>query len=127
MVLVYQLENKRSNLTYMMWGTFLIAISFLLLGIAPLLSLVIFSMLVVTLGEMLLFPFTNSFWVSRTHSYNRGQYAAVYSMSFAIAQVLSPILSSLVVAKAGFSILFGIDFILCSLAALGFLWLRKKV
>lgn len=126
MILVYKLEHRRPPLFYMIVGAFLIALSFLLLAFVPQLILVIISMLIVTFGEMLLFPFTNSFWVSRTNTYNRGQYAAAYAMTFAIAQVLSPIVASKVVAKTDFSILFIGDFILCSLAALGFLWLRKK-
>lgn len=126
MILVYKLEHKQVPLFYMIIGTFLIALSFLVLAFVPQLLLVIISMLLVTFGEMLLFPFTNSFWVSRTNSFNRGQYAAAYAMTFAIAQVLSPIIASKVVAKTDFSMLFIGDFILCSLAALGFLWLRKK-
>ena len=125
MVLVYKLEHRRPPLVYMIIGTFLIAFSFLVLAFLPQLFLVVISMLLVTFGEMLLFPFTNSFWVSRTNNFNRGQYAAAYAMTFAIAQVLSPILASKVVAKTDFSMLFVGDFILCSLAALGFLWLRK--
>jgi predicted MFS family arabinose efflux permease len=126
MVLVYKLEHKKHPLFYMTIGTFLIALSFLVLAFVPNLFLVVISMLMVTFGEMLLFPFTNSFWVSRTNNFNRGQYAAAYSMTFAIGQVLSPIIASEVVAKTDFSMLFIGDFILCSLAALGFLWLRKK-
>jgi predicted MFS family arabinose efflux permease len=126
MVLVYQLEHKRRPLTYMVMGTLLIALSFMALAIQSVIGLVILAMLLVTFGEMLLFPFTNSFWVSRTNSFNRGQYAAAYSMTFAIAQVLSPIIASKVVAITSFSMLFIGDFVLCSLAALGFLWLRNK-
>lgn len=127
MILVYRLENKRNNLVYMTWGTLLIALSFLLLSVLPILSFVVLSMLAVTLGEMLLFPFTNSFWVTRANAFNRGQYAAVYSMAFAIGQVLSPLLGSLVVEAFSFQVLFIIDFIICGVAALGFLWLRKNV
>lgn len=126
MILVYKLEHKQTPLFYMIIGTLLIALSFLVLALVPQLLFVGISMLLVTFGEMLLFPFTNSFWVSRTNNFNRGQYAAAYAMTFAIAQVLSPIIASKVVAKTDFSILFIGDFILCSLAALGFLWLRKK-
>jgi predicted MFS family arabinose efflux permease len=127
MVLVYKLENKRSDVVYMIYGTLLISISFLLLAIAPVLALILLSMLVVTFGEMLLFPFTNSFWVSRSSISNRGQYAALYTMVFALAQVVSPLLSSGIALNFGFPILFLFDFILCILAAFGFIWLRKKI
>ncbi|MDQ3681835.1 MAG: MFS transporter [Bacteroidota bacterium] len=127
MVLVYKLENKRSDVVYMIYGTLLIGISFMLLAIAPFLALVLLSMFFVTFGEMLLFPFTNSFWVSRSSALNRGQYAALYTMVFALAQVVSPLLSSAIALNFGFTILFLFDFILCTIAAFGFIWLRKKI
>lgn len=127
MVLVYKLEAKRSAVFYIVWGTFLIAFSFLLLSFTPSLPMVILSMLAVTFGEMLLFPFINTFWVSRSNAGNRGQYAAYFTMTFALSQVLSPVIASPVAMQYGFPLLFTLDFVLCSLAAFGFLWVRKKV
>ncbi|HVE61696.1 MAG TPA: MFS transporter, partial [Chitinophagaceae bacterium] len=127
MVLVYKLENKRSNIAYIIYGSILISFSFLLLAIAPVFAFVLLSMLFVTFGEMLLFPFTNNFWVSRSSISNRGQYAAVYTMVFALSHVVSPLLSSAIALNFGFAILFLFDFILCAIAVLGFIWLKKVV
>lgn len=126
MVLVYKLEQRRSTTIYMFYGSLLIGLSFLVLTVAPLLTMVILAMLVITFGEMLLFPFTNNFWVSRTNGANRGQYAAVYTMTFSLALVLAPLAASRVAKSFGFTSLFVLDFILCTLAAIGFIWLRKK-
>jgi MFS family permease len=101
-------------------------VSFLLLAIAPVVALVVLSMVVITFGEMLLFPFTNDFWVSRTSSVNRGQYAAVYTMTFALAHVMAPLLSSKIAYTLGYPKLFIIDFLVCCLGAAGFLWLQKQ-
>lgn len=127
MILVYKLEKKGLTMHYMVYGSLLIATSFLLLAIAPVFALVMLSMLVITFGEMLLFPFTNDFWVTRTNNFNRGQYAAVYTMTFALSHVLAPLFSSRIAMNIGFSGLFYIDFGLCMFAAVGFLWLRKKI
>lgn len=127
MVLVYKLEQHKRPLLYIFYGAVVIGISFLVLAIAPVFAFVALSMVVVTVGEMLLFPFTNDFWVSRTHDGNRGQYAAIYTMTFAVAHVLSPLLSSRVAASVGFNGLFVIDFILCCLGGAGFIWLQKKM
>lgn len=126
MVLVYRLERRSNSIVYMVYGAFLIGLSFLFLSIAPLLAIVLLGMLVITFGEMLLFPFTNNFWVSRTNSTNRGQYAALYTMTFAMAHVLAPLLASRVAFSLGFKTLFIADFILCSIAAFGFVWLQKQ-
>ena len=127
MILVYKLEKKGRTMHYMVYGSVLIAASFLLLSIAPVFALVLLSMLIITFGEMLLFPFTNDFWVTRTNNFNRGQYAAVYTMTFALSHVLAPLFSSRIAMGIGFSGLFLIDFGLCLFAAFGFIWLRKKI
>jgi MFS family permease len=87
---------------------------------------VLLQMIVVTLGEMLLFPFMNNFWVGRSNASNRGQYAAVYTMSFSAAIVLAPTLASQVVTRLGFPMLWVINFIVCCFAALGFFLLKKR-
>lgn len=127
MVLVYKLEGQRKAVVYMIAGSLLIGVSFLVLGVSPLLSLVLLSMLFITYGEMLLFPFTNEFWVSRTTPQNRGRYAAVYTMAFAVAHILAPLAGSAIALRAGFPALFLMDFVICCIAALGFWWLRRSL
>ncbi|HVG40381.1 MAG TPA: MFS transporter, partial [Chitinophagaceae bacterium] len=126
MILVYKIENKRHTMFYMTTGAFLIGSSFLLLTIAPLLSIVLCGIVVVTFGEMFLFPFTNTFWVSRSQPYNRGQYAALYTMTFALAQVLAPTIASQIALHWGFTTLFRLDFFICIIAAVGFYLLPKQ-
>jgi predicted MFS family arabinose efflux permease len=126
MIIVYQLENKRSAIQYIVIGAFLLGLSFLLLIIPGFLLVALTSIIVITIGEMLLFPFMNSFWVSRSAHHNRGQYAAVYTMTFALAQVVAPTVASPAALHYGFNTLFICDFILCSFAALGFYFLWKK-
>lgn len=127
MVLVYKLEQRRFTTLYMVLGSLLIGLSFLVLTVAPLLNMVLLAMLVITFGEMLLFPFTNNFWVSRTNGVNRGQYAAVYTMTFSLSLVLAPLVSSRIAKSFSFTTLFVFDFLLCLIAALGFAWLRKQL
>jgi predicted MFS family arabinose efflux permease len=127
MVLIYHLENRRAAIVYMTTGTVLTGLSFLALSAGALPVFVLVSMLFVTVGEMLLFPFTNQFWVSRTTPANRGRYAALYTMSFAVAHILAPLVGSALALRWGFAALFRIDFLLCVLAAFGFLWMRKKM
>jgi predicted MFS family arabinose efflux permease len=126
MVLVYRLEKQSRDYTYIITGAFLIGVSFLMLAIAPVLSVVLASMLAVTIGEMYLFPFMNNFWIRRSSAGNRGQYAALYTMTFAAAQVAAPNLAAQVVQHGSYTILFVVDFLLCTTACLGFYFLRKQ-
>jgi predicted MFS family arabinose efflux permease len=127
MVLVYKLENRGRGVTYMIAGAFLIGLSFLILNSATLFAIAITSIVVITVGEMLLFPFVNNFWVNRSTEQTRGQYAALYTMSFSAALVLAPTLAAQVASFAGFSVLWLINFFLCCLAALGFYLLKKRI
>lgn len=121
MVLVYKLEGRRSSARYISFGAFFIGLSYLLLNLPfAALPVALLSMLVITIGEMLMFPFVNTFWISRSSQHNRGQYASVYSMSFATAQVLAPTFGSQVIHYAGYHALWLAVFILCGIAAFGF-------
>jgi MFS family permease len=127
MVLVYKLENRRSSMIYIISGAFLIGTSFLVLNISHALVFLVLQMIVITLGEMLLFPFLNNFWVRRSNESNRGQYAAVYTMAFSAAIVTAPTMASQVATWLGFPVLWLLNFILCSFAALGFFLLKKRM
>lgn len=126
MVLVYKLENKGRVLNYITTGTLLIGFSFLILKFSISFIAVIVAMLLITFGEMFLFPFMNNLWIRRSTDHNRGQYAAVYNISFALGNVLAPGLASQIASRFGFPILWIIDFIICALAAGGFILLKRN-
>jgi len=127
MVLVYKLEKRNQTLTYVMTGAALIAFSFLVLMASQTATVVVTSMIMLTFGEMFLFPFLNNFWVKRSNETNRGEYASLYMMAWAAATVLAPTLATQVAARAGFSTLWLVDFSCCGLAAVGFYFLKKEL
>jgi predicted MFS family arabinose efflux permease len=104
MVLVYRLENKRPEMLYISYGVLLTALSFGLLAIGgPYLWVAILSMLSITFGEMMSMPFMNSYWISRSSTQNRGQYAALYGIAYSAAQVIAPALGGQVAQYWGFT------------------------
>jgi predicted MFS family arabinose efflux permease len=103
MVLIYKLEGKRNILTYISVGVFLVGLSFMLLNLPANAQAVAISMIVfVTFGEILSMPFMNSYWIKRTQPSNRGQYAALYTMAWSVAQTLGPMLGAKLADTAGF-------------------------
>ncbi|HEX8316611.1 MAG TPA: MFS transporter [Flavisolibacter sp.] len=127
MVLVYKLEKKNHTLIYVMTGSALIALSFLCLEWGRTATVAVISMIIVTIGEMFLFPFINNFWVKRSSQNNRGEYASVYMMAWAGASVLAPTLATQIAARAGFTTLWLVDSICCGFAAIGFYFLKKEL
>ncbi len=126
MVLIYQLEGRRSSLSYIASGVVLCAFSYMMYNLFPgTRMLAISAMVVVTFGEILSMPFMNAFWISRTNSNNRGQYAGLYTIAWAVAQVLGPILGSQLVQHTNFVWLWWAVGLVCLLAAGGFYYMRR--
>lgn len=92
MVMISRIENKRSPIQYIVMGVLMIALSYCILllpGIVPVVAAVLVTV-TFTIGEMLALPFINTFVMSRTNDHNRGQYAAGYTMSWSVSQVIGP-------------------------------------
>lgn len=105
MILIYQLEGRRNQMVYISMGVGLVGLFYLLMGSTQVgFAMAFLLVTIITAGEMLAMPFMNSFWINRSSAYNRGQYAALYTMAWSAAQTLGPLLSSQLAEFAGFRI-----------------------
>ena len=66
-----------------------IFISFVILTTTSWVGILIVSMLLVTVGEMIAFPFSNAFAMDRSKKGNKGEYMALYSIAFSVAHIFS--------------------------------------
>jgi len=126
MVMVHYLEGKRNGLIYISGGILLGSICFALLNIVPhTVFMATLLVILITFSEMLSMPFMNAFWINRTTPFNRGEYAALYTMSWSAAQAFAPFLGSEIIAFGGFPLLWwvlaGVSFI----ASTGYLFLYR--
>ncbi|HRO43656.1 MAG TPA: MFS transporter [Flavipsychrobacter sp.] len=127
MVLIHNLEGRRHILQYIMIGVLMIAFSFMMFNIFPGAGwLAIGSMLIMTVGEMFSMPFMNTYWVTRTVNENRGQYAALFTVAWSIAQVLGPGTGAQIADRFGFTTLWWVIGGILIVSALGFKWLERK-
>jgi predicted MFS family arabinose efflux permease len=127
MVLIYSLEGKRKATDYIVFGLILCAIAFaclLIPGQGKLISMIM--ILFITFGEISSMPFMSSYWTSRANEKNRGQYAALFTISWGAGQTLGPFFSSLLVDATSFSVLFLTVIGLLLLTAVGFYNLGKN-
>lgn len=121
MVLVYKLERKRKHFVYITTGVALTGVAFLMLNLPGMGAVLAFGMIImITFGEIFSMPFMNTFWISRTQSFNRGQYAALYTMAWSAAQSLGPLLGAQVVEHFSFAYLWWIVGALSLFAAFSF-------
>ena len=128
MPLIHYIEKKLFNkLKIITWSLVLFALSFLILNTSAWIGVLIIGMLLITFGEMLAFPFTNNFAMSRAPSGKEGRYLALYSMAFSFAHIFS--------AKTGMEVIdrFGFEanwYLMTGLGLLAFvlmLWLRRTL
>ena len=126
MVLVYTLEKKNKNTQWIIIGLVMCTFSYLSLlipGNAKYISLVM--ILFITVGEIMAFPFMNVFWIQRANDKNRGQYAALYTMSWGIGNTVGPFLCSALVEATNFKLMFIVLGGILLITAVGFYRLSK--
>ena len=88
MPLIKWLENSTyTKAGLMLFGAILLGISFLVLTLTPWAGILVVSMLFMTIGEMITFPFSNAFALERAKGGNQGEYMALYTIAFSIAHI----------------------------------------
>jgi predicted MFS family arabinose efflux permease len=127
MVLIYFLEKHSRGLFYIRVGEILTGVGYAMVNIlTPAFSTALFATIVITTGEMLVLPFMNSYWISRTNEVNRGSYAALYTIAWSAAQIIAPTFGSQMVEHAGFQMLWWSIGSICISVAAGIWWLDKR-
>ncbi len=128
MPVVHNLEKSKINgLRIVIIGVFLIAVSFFILNISNWIGIAIIGILFMTFGEILGFPFSNSYALDRAKKGNPGEYMAMYSMSFSFAHILGPNMGMHISEKYGFSMTFYLMGTLLLISCLLLFWLKRKV
>jgi predicted MFS family arabinose efflux permease len=88
MPLIKWLEHKGyTKVGLMIFGLILTTISYLFLLYNTMIALIVISMTVITIGEMIVFPFSNAFSLKRSKRGLQGEYMALYSIAFSISHV----------------------------------------
>ena len=108
-------------------GTLLIGASYLLFNLfGPVAGIAFACMILMTLGEMLSLPFLASMAPNFTNDKNRGQYMALFSMTYSIAHIAAPNIGLQVAEHFGFSTLWYLIMGFCVLVWAGFRYLDRR-
>lgn len=83
-------------------GSFIMASSFFLLLINFWAGILVVSMVCISIGEVLTFPFSNAFALSRAPRGQEGRYMALYTMSFSLAHIVSSKLGFEIITRFGY-------------------------
>jgi predicted MFS family arabinose efflux permease len=121
MPLIKYLEGKiRSPLFHVITGTILVAISFLLINLTGWVGILLVGMIFLTIGEMIAFPFSNSFALKRAEGGKQGSYMALYSIAFSIGHIFGHNSGMQMINNFGYTLTWNL-MILLSLIACGLL------
>jgi predicted MFS family arabinose efflux permease len=88
-IVSYIERHKINKLKVITLGCLAMAISMYLLLVNQWAGILIIMMLFMTFGEMFVFPFSNSFAISRAPKGHEGRYMAIFTMSYSTAHILS--------------------------------------
>jgi predicted MFS family arabinose efflux permease len=128
MVLVRRWEKRGNNFRYIILGSVACAFGYLLLmlphGNGIVLALIFIIM--VTIAEMLAFPFISSFIMMRATEHNRGAYATANTLSWSVAQIIGPSGGGWIAEHFGFSWLWGVLIVICLFSGWGFYTVIQK-
>lgn len=127
MIFIYKIEGKFQRLSLISFGAFLVVPNYIIFLFTHNYVWLIVGVLFATFSEMFAMPFMNAFSIERAKPHNRGQYSALYAMSWSIAQISAPLIGTQTIALFGFDTLWYILGSLGLIATIGFGALRKKL
>ena len=126
MPLVAALEKNKKIFSFIIAGVLCLPVSFAILhfGKGMMIWAVVYT-LFITMSEILAMPFMMNYSLSRPAKERQGQYAALYSISYGLANIFAPLLGLGIADKYGFDKMFYFFIGLSLLTAVGF-WMLKR-
>lgn len=125
MPIIRRIEHITKYMEMIALGSIMLIVGFIILasGITWM-SFALIFIVFISLAELFAMPFMINYAVSRPSEHRRGQYMALYSMAYGIANVIAPVLGLQLAGASGFSVTFWIFAALSILVTVFFFRLR---
>ncbi len=127
MILIYTLQHKGNKFSFIAFGALLLALCYFSLPFFHSVVWLVVINIVISFSEMFAMPFMNTFMNERSNIRNKGQYAALYAMSWSAAQVLLPVIATQTIAFSGYDMLWYLLTLISLLVAGGALWMKRRL
>jgi len=128
MPIIHKLEESSINrIQIIFWSLILFAASFFVLNISYGISILVISMIIITVAEMLAFPFTNTFAMTRAVKGKEGLYMALYTMAFSLAHIFSAKTGMEIIDRFGFDANWYLMGFLSLIAVVLSVWLKRTL
>ena len=108
------------------FGCFIVCLGFGMLPASHATWFAVLSMIVITFGEMLMFPLASGFVAARSNGRNQGMYMSWFMMTYSLASVIAPLIGT---AAYGFghNLFWYASLGVGTVALIGFMWLSRRV
>ncbi len=124
-IVSYFERKKTSKIKLILYGSLMMAMSFYVLLMANWAGILVISILFITFGEMFIFPFSNSFALSRAPKGQEGKYMALFTMSFSLAHIGNSKIGMELISRFGYNFNWIFMGSVGMIAVLGCLYLLK--
>ncbi len=118
--------SDRPPLLMMAIGTALYAIGFMMYGFITKYALFVLAMVIITVGEMIVAPVSQSLTARFAPEDMRGRYMAVFGISWGIPFMIGPLLAGLILDNFNPNLLWYAAGLVGLVAVLGFLYLQRR-
>ncbi|HMQ47923.1 MAG TPA: MFS transporter [Saprospiraceae bacterium] len=128
MPLIYMVEKKLTKQQVIGAGTVLIGIAYLTFNLfGPFAAVALLSTLFITIGEMLSLPFIAAMAIDFSQDErSRGEYMAVFTMTYSVSHIIAPNLGMQLAGWAGFEALWYVMLAFALIASAGFISFKLK-
>jgi len=104
MPIVHYFEKKQMQvLKLTILGGWFFVLSFLVLPISSHILIPIVGMFFLSVGEMISFPFSNNYALTRSNRGKKGDYMALYTLTFSLSLIIGPNLGMQLAKNFGFN------------------------
>ncbi|MBK8847563.1 MAG: MFS transporter [Bacteroidetes bacterium] len=126
MILISKIDGKRHPYYFIVVGCVLLLLNYLALIFSVNIYWLVAGVMLISFSEMFAMPFMMKAMMQRCNDSNRGQYTAMYSLCWSIAQVLCPLMVTNLIHAYNFNAVWVLFIILMAISAGGYYWLGKR-
>ncbi|TVZ25642.1 putative MFS family arabinose efflux permease [Gillisia sp. Hel_I_86] len=133
MPLIKHLETRKTTaIFHVIVGTILVGLSFVAVNLTGWAGILVIGMLLMTIGEMIAFPFSNTFALTRADKGKQGSYMALYSIAFSLSHIFGHNSGMQLISKFGYVFTWNAMITLATVACgflvyLGYLLKKEKL
>jgi MFS family permease len=126
---IFAVEKRKPSLWFVQMGTLMYLMCYLSLILPlPFMACALLYILLISLGEIHVMPFSFNYafeLIGQQAKGREGKYLALYGMTYATANVITPLLSTQIIARWGYHSLWWFIAALSAIALAGFWWMGQ--